>query len=124
VCVEVVLLRARGRRLRLCGERSTAARRWRPEEARGCRGARACSQEGRGKRPERRGDDAWMCAAAGGGAREAVPAVNGGDRSRAEGGSGAVRGGRSRLESEGLVCDFQKLQGPLCELRFPINTKV
>jgi hypothetical protein len=57
--VDVVLLRARGRRLRLCGERSTAARRWRPEEAQGCRGARACGQEGRRKRPERRGDDAW-----------------------------------------------------------------
>jgi hypothetical protein len=64
-----------------------------------------------------------MCAAAGGGAREAVPAVNGGDRSRAEGGSGAVRGGRSRLESEGLVCDFQKLQEFLCKLKFPIDTK-
>jgi hypothetical protein len=55
----VVLLRARGRRLRRCSELSTTARRWRPEMARGCRGARACGQEGRGKRPERRGDDAW-----------------------------------------------------------------
>jgi hypothetical protein len=26
----------------------------------GCRGARACGQEGRGKRPEPRGGDAWM----------------------------------------------------------------
>jgi hypothetical protein len=123
VGIDVVLLRARARGLRHWGGLSTVTRRWRPEEARGWRGACACGQERRGKRPEWRGDDAWMCAAAGGGAREAVPAVNGGDRSRAEGGSGAVRGGRSRLESEGLVCDFQKLQGPLCELRFPINTK-
>jgi hypothetical protein len=116
-------MRTRDKKLRLCGERSTATRRWRPEMARGRRGVRVRSHQGRGKQPDWRGDDAWMCAAAGGGAREAVPAVNGGDRSRAEGGSGAVRGGRSRLESEGLVCDFQKLQGPLCELRFPINTK-
>jgi hypothetical protein len=120
----VVLLRARGRGLRHRGGLSTVTRRWRPEEARGWRGARACSQERRGKRPERRGDDAWMCAAVGGGAREAVPAVNGGDRSGAEGGSGAVRGGRSRLESEGLVCEFQKFQGPLGKLRFPIDRKV
>jgi hypothetical protein len=123
VSVDVVLLRARGRRLRLWGEHSTAARRWRPEESRGRRGVRVRSHQGRGKRPEWRGDDAWMCAAAGGGAREAVPAVNGGDRSRAEGGSGAVRGGRSRLESEGLVCDFQKFQGPFCKLRFTIDRK-
>jgi hypothetical protein len=85
VGVDVVLLRARGRKLRHCSELPTTARRWRPEEARGWRGARACGQERRGKRSERRGNDAWRCAAAGGGAREAVPAVNGGDRSRAEG---------------------------------------
>jgi hypothetical protein len=111
VGVDVVLLRARRRRLRHWGGLSTVTRRWRPEETQGWRGARACGQERRGKRSERRGDDAWRCAAAGGGAREAVPAVNGGDRSRAGGGSGAVRGGRSRLESEGLVCDFQKFLG-------------
>jgi hypothetical protein len=55
----VVLLRARERELRHWGERPTAARRWRPEEARGHRGVRVRSHQGRGKRPERRGDDAW-----------------------------------------------------------------
>jgi hypothetical protein len=34
------LMRVRDKKLRLCGERSTATRRWRPEEARGRRGAR------------------------------------------------------------------------------------
>jgi hypothetical protein len=68
VGVEVMLLRARDRKLRLCGERSTATRRWRPAEARGSRGARARGQQGRGKRSGQGGDDAWACAGAGGGA--------------------------------------------------------
>jgi hypothetical protein len=41
VGVEVMLLHARERKLRLCGERSMAMRRWRPAEARGRRGSRA-----------------------------------------------------------------------------------
>jgi hypothetical protein len=31
-----------------------------PGDGSGCRGARVCGQERRGKRPESRGDDAWM----------------------------------------------------------------
>jgi hypothetical protein len=41
VGVDVVLLRERGRRLRLWGGLSTVTRRWRPAVASGCRGARA-----------------------------------------------------------------------------------
>jgi hypothetical protein len=55
VGVEVVLLRARGKELRLWGERSTATRRWRPAVARGRRGARARGQEGRGQRRRKQG---------------------------------------------------------------------
>jgi hypothetical protein len=40
VAVMVMLLHARNRELRCCGELSTATRRWRPMEARGSRGAR------------------------------------------------------------------------------------
>jgi hypothetical protein len=77
-------MRARDKKLRLCGERSTATRRWRPEEARGRRGARARGHQGRGKRSGSRGDDAWACVAAGGGARGPAPAVSGGGRSRGQ----------------------------------------
>jgi hypothetical protein len=59
VGVNVMLLRARDRELRLCGELSTATRRWRPADARGSRGARAGGQQGRGKRSRQGGDDAW-----------------------------------------------------------------
>jgi hypothetical protein len=59
VGVEVMLLRARERILRLCGERSTAMRRWRPAEARGRRGARARGHQGRGIGPGEEGGDAW-----------------------------------------------------------------
>jgi hypothetical protein len=41
VGVDVVLLRARERKLRHCSELSTTAKRWRPEMARGRRGGRA-----------------------------------------------------------------------------------
>jgi hypothetical protein len=85
VGVEVMLLCARDRKLRLYGERSTATRRWRPAEARGSRGVRARGQQGRGKRSGQGGDDAWACAGAGGGAWGVAPAVSGGGRSRAEG---------------------------------------
>jgi hypothetical protein len=40
-----------------------------------------------------------------------------------QGRSRGARGGRSRLESEGLVCNSQKFQGPFCKLRFPVDTK-
>jgi hypothetical protein len=69
VGVEVVLLRARGRKLRHGRGLSTATRRWRPEMARGRRGVRVGSHQGRGKGSGLGGDDAWTCAAAGGGAR-------------------------------------------------------
>jgi hypothetical protein len=59
VGVEVVLLRARERELRLGGGLSTTTRRWRPEEARGRRGASARGHQGRGKRSGSRGDDTW-----------------------------------------------------------------
>jgi hypothetical protein len=31
--------------------------------------------------------------------------------------------GEGRQESEGLVCNSQKVQGPLCKLKFPSGTK-
>jgi hypothetical protein len=96
VCVDVVLLRARGRKLRHCSELSTTARRWRPEEVRGWRGVRACGQERRGKRSERREKDAWRCAAAGGGARGAGSTASGSGRSGAEREAALARGRRSR----------------------------
>jgi hypothetical protein len=80
VGVEVVLLRAIGRELRLWGECSMVMRRWRPAVARCRRGARAQGHQGRGKRSEMRGDDAWTCAAAGGGARGPAPAMSDGGR--------------------------------------------
>jgi hypothetical protein len=67
VGVEVVLLRARDRELRHGGGLSTATRRWRPVEARGCRGARARGQEGRGTAAGEARGDAWVLAEAGGG---------------------------------------------------------
>jgi hypothetical protein len=59
VGVEVVLLRARGRRLRRCSELSTMARRWRPEMARGvvarARAARKGEESGRNRGEMTRG---------------------------------------------------------------------
>jgi hypothetical protein len=81
-------MRARDKKLRLCGERSTAMRRWRPEEAWGRRGVRARSHQGRGKRSGLGGDDAWAGVAAGGGVREPAPAVSGGGRHNEQSGSG------------------------------------
>jgi hypothetical protein len=48
--------------------------------ARRRRGARARGHQGRGKGSGLRGDDAWTCAAAGGGAQGPAPAVSGGGR--------------------------------------------
>jgi hypothetical protein len=59
VGVEAVLLRARERELRRRSGLSTATRRWRPEEARGRRGARARGQEGRGAGVGKARGDAW-----------------------------------------------------------------
>jgi hypothetical protein len=59
VGVEVMLLCTRERKLRLCGERSTATRRWRPAKALGRRGARARGHQGRGIGPGKEGGDAW-----------------------------------------------------------------
>jgi hypothetical protein len=56
--IEVTLLRARDRKLRLCGERSTATRRWRPADARVVV-ARAGGHQGRGIGPGEEGGDAW-----------------------------------------------------------------
>jgi hypothetical protein len=44
------------------------------------------------------------------------------ERNRGE--SGGARGRRSREVSRGLVCDFRKVQGPLCKLKFITATKV
>jgi hypothetical protein len=117
-------MRARDKKLRLCGERSTVTRRWRPEEARGRHGARARSHQGRGKRSGLGGDDAWACVAVGGGARGPAPAVSGGGRSRGQRGKRRARGRRSRKVSGGPAHDFQRVQGPFCKLKFPIDTKV
>jgi hypothetical protein len=84
----VVLLRVRGRELRLWGECSTATRKWRPAVARCRRGVRAQGHQGRGKGSGLGGDDAWTCAAAGGGARGPAPAVSGGGRRSEQNGSG------------------------------------
>jgi hypothetical protein len=62
-----MLLRARERELRHDGGLSTATRRWRPEKARGRRGARARGQEGRGTAAGKARGDAWILAEAGGG---------------------------------------------------------
>jgi hypothetical protein len=43
---------------------------------------------------------------------------------RSRGGSGSGRGRRSRQESEGLVHDFHKVQGPLSKLKILTATKV
>jgi hypothetical protein len=51
----------------------------------------------------------------------------GGERQRQEqsrGGSGGARGRRSREVSGELVCNSQKVQGPLCKLKFLTATKV
>jgi hypothetical protein len=124
VGVDVVLLRARGRKLRHCSELSTTARRWRPGTARERRGVRGRSHQGRGKGSGSKGNDAWMSSAVGGGARGTALAANGGGRSSTEREAAVVRGGRSREMSGGLVCEFQKFQGPLYKLRFPVDRKV
>jgi hypothetical protein len=59
VGVEAVLLRARERELRRRSGLSTVTRRWRPEEARGRRGARARGQEGRGAGVGKAKGDTW-----------------------------------------------------------------
>jgi hypothetical protein len=53
------LLRTEDRELRCCVELSTAARRWRPAEARCSRGARVRGQQGRGTGPGKEEGDAW-----------------------------------------------------------------
>jgi hypothetical protein len=123
VGVEVVLLRVRDRELRRGGGLSTATRRWRPAEARGRRGARARGQEGRGTPAGKARGDTWARAETGGGARSPVPAVSGGGRAEQRG-SGGARGRRSREVSGGLVCNSQKVQGPLCKPKFLTATKV
>jgi hypothetical protein len=55
-----MVLRMRDRELRLCGELSTATRRWRPADARGSSGARAGGQQGRGTGLGGEENDAWM----------------------------------------------------------------
>jgi hypothetical protein len=67
VGVEVILLRVRDRKIRPCGECSTATRRWRPAEALGRRGTCARGQEGRGTAAGKARGDAWVLAEAGGG---------------------------------------------------------
>jgi hypothetical protein len=92
-------------------------------KARGRRGARAQCHQGRGKRSGSRGDDAWTGVAAGGGARGAASAASGGGRSNAEREAARARGRRSREVSGGLVRDFQRVQGPVCKLKFSADTK-
>jgi hypothetical protein len=60
---------------------------------------------------------------AGGGARGAASATSGGGRSNAEREAARPRGRRSNEVSEGLVRDFQRVQGPVCKLKFPSDTK-
>jgi hypothetical protein len=67
VGVEVILLHVRDRKIRPCGECSTATRRWRPAEALGRRGTRARGQEGRGTAAGKARGDAWVLAEVGGG---------------------------------------------------------
>jgi hypothetical protein len=124
VCVEVVLLRARGRELRLWGECSTTTRRWRPAVARCRRGVRARSHQGRGKGSELRGDDAWTGAAAGGGDRGPAPAVNGGGRAGQTGKrrwSEEDEAGRSQGD---LFAIPKKFRDPSVNQNFPTATKV
>jgi hypothetical protein len=94
-----------------------AERRWR------ARGERRRRQGGRGAEVGEVGGDAWTCVAAGGGARGPAPTVSGGGRADQRGKRRWQRKKKQAM-SEGLVCNSQKVQGPLCKLRFPTATKV
>jgi hypothetical protein len=61
------------------------------ERRRRARGKRGGCQKGRGAEVEKARGDAWERNPAGGGAREAAPAVGGGGRSRAEEKQGCQR---------------------------------
>jgi hypothetical protein len=56
--------------------------------------------------------DAWVRAGAGGGAREAVPAVGRRRQTQSRGGSGVVRGRRSREVSGDLFAILKKFRDP------------
>jgi hypothetical protein len=128
VGVKVMLLRVTDRELRLFGELSMATRRWRPADARGSHGARAGGHQGRGIGPGGEEDDAWMQR------RQEVDGDNlhSGDRrgstagGRAEQSRGPRARGRRRegRRSGGLVCDFQKVQGPLGKLKFLTDIEI
>jgi hypothetical protein len=101
-------------RRQLGGGRAAVACAWRAQETprrEGSRGGR-----GRGRRVGACRGWRWSLGCGAGGERRG--------RSRAGGGSGGGRGRRSRQKSEGLVCDFQKVQGPLGNLKFLTVTKV
>jgi hypothetical protein len=76
----------------------------------GYRGVCTGRHRGRASAVERPSSDAWARAGVGGGAREAVPAVGGGDRSRAEG-----EAARSEVDEaercQGIYLQFSKSSG-------------
>jgi hypothetical protein len=97
--VKVVLLRARDRELRLCGELSMVTRRWQPADARGSRGARAGGQQGRGTGPGEEEADAW---------RKRKQEVDG-DGLHSGGRRGSTAGGRAEQSSVGeSTCSGRK----------------
>jgi hypothetical protein len=122
-----MLLRARDRKLRLCGERSTATRRWQPTNARVCvaraREATRGEELDRGSKRATRGIDLsrrWRCGGGEAAARgAALPAA--GEQSRDPTCARRKKRGKG---SGGLICDFQRIQGPLGKLGFLTATKV
>jgi hypothetical protein len=100
----------------------TAATTWRPANRSGHRGARTRGQQGRGNEPEEEGGEAWACAEAGGGVRGAASAASGSGRSRAEGKRWCQRKTKQG-GVKGTYCNSQKVQGPLCKLKFLTATK-
>jgi hypothetical protein len=99
-------------RRRLGGGRAATACAWRAQKRPGEKRSRG--GEGRGRRVDG--------VAAGGGAREAVPAVDGGDRSREE--ARVTEEEEGRQGSEGLICKSRDFQGLLCKGKIPVDTEV
>jgi hypothetical protein len=60
---------------------------------------------------------------AGGGARDVVPAVRGGGRSRAEGEAAWTEKDEASRSQKDPFAISQKVQGSLCKLKFPTATK-
>jgi hypothetical protein len=98
----------------LGGGRAVVARAWRAQGTPGRERSRG--GRGKGRRVGMYRSWRWSSGRGAGGKRRW--------QERNRGGSGGARGRRSREVSGGLVCDFRKVQGPLCKLKFLTTTKV